>query len=676
MQVSASQYRDEAVRDAFISGLQSSLIRQRLLENSTLDLETACNQARSLESAKKSSDSYQITQTPNLAAASTTPQSNSDVVSELTEKAASATTSKKCYFCGLKYHPISKCPARDAICNKCRKDGHYQRICQSKDAPSGSSAALQTAPYNLLHASLIPSGLTKSCLLIEVNAETADALIDSGSTDNFIHPRHVVRCSLKIHSGFETVSMASSSSSKKLEGHCLATINVHGKSYPNVKLYVFPDLCADIILGQDWQAKHASVTIEYGGNNPPLKICNLTTLNVAPPLLFEHLTPQCKPIATPSRKYCQEDRIFIASEITRMLSEGIIEPSNSPWRAQVVVTKNERHKKRLVIDYSQTINRFTTLNAYPLPRIDETVNRIAQYRVFSTIDLKSAYHQVPLQDKDRLYTAFEANRRLYQFCRVPFGVRNGVAAFQKIIDDFIWDESLSDTFAYLDDITICGHDQAHHDENLEKFLAAAKGKNLTYNEGICTFSKRKLDILVSVVSEGEIRPHPNRLKPLQALPPPSDLKSLKRVHGMFSYHSRWIKNFSKKIRPLAQVKQFPIGEEALKAFDLLKKDIEQSVVGAINESLPFEIEADASEFSLAATLNQNGRPVAFFTRMLNGPELKYPAIEKEAAAIIESISKWRHYLTGRHFVLITDQQSVSYTVCSTKIMGAKLKTTK
>ena len=144
------------------------------------------------------------------------------------------------------------------------------------------------------------------------------------------------------------------------------------------------------------------MTIEYGGLQPPLKICNLTALNVDPPPLFEYLSTDCKPIAAPSRKYSQEDRTFIESEIKRMLSEGIIEPSSSPWRAQVVITKNERHKKRLVIDYSQTINRFTTLNAYPLPRIDETVNRIAQYRVFSTIDLKSAYHQVPLQDKDVL----------------------------------------------------------------------------------------------------------------------------------------------------------------------------------------------------------------------------------------------------------------------------------
>ena len=105
-----------------------------------------------------------------------------------------------------------------------------------------------------------------------------------------------------------------------------------------------------------------------------------------------------------------------------MINEGIIEPSNSPWRVQVVVTKNEKHKKRLVTDYSQTVNdylqtvnRFTTLDSYPLSRIDETVNRIAQYRVFSTTDMKRAYHQVPLRVEDKPLTAFEANRRLYQF---------------------------------------------------------------------------------------------------------------------------------------------------------------------------------------------------------------------------------------------------------------------
>ena len=94
-----------------------------------------------------------------------------------------------------------------------------------------------------------------------------------------------------------------------------------------------------------------------------------------------------------------EDKEFISTEINKLLEEEIIEPSDSPWRAQVVVTRNENHKKRLGIDYSETINRFTRLDAYPMLRIDVTVNQYAQYTVFSTVDLKSAYHQVPIKQE-------------------------------------------------------------------------------------------------------------------------------------------------------------------------------------------------------------------------------------------------------------------------------------
>jgi len=137
------------------------------------------------------------------------------------EKSASAVSNKKCYFCGLKYHQRSRCPAREAVYNKCLKIGHYQRVCQAKSPFVGSStttAALQTSGNTLLHASLIPKGLTKSCLPVEMRGEITDVLIDSGSTDNFIHPRHVKRCGLEVYSGYETVSMATSSTSKKLKG--------------------------------------------------------------------------------------------------------------------------------------------------------------------------------------------------------------------------------------------------------------------------------------------------------------------------------------------------------------------------------------------------------------------------------------------------------------------------
>lgn len=97
-----------------------------------------------------------------------------------------------------------------------------------------------------------------------------------------------------------------------------------------------------------------------------------------------------------------------------------------------------------MIDYSQTINKFTLLNAYPLPKIETLVNKLAQYDLFSTIDLKSAYHQIPILENERPFTAFEADGQLYQFKRIPFGVTNGVAAFQKTIDKIITDENLEE----------------------------------------------------------------------------------------------------------------------------------------------------------------------------------------------------------------------------------------
>ena len=231
--------------------------------------------------------------------------------------------------------------------------------------------------------------------------------------------------------------MASASLSTKSLGFCTVDLTINGRDYHNVRLYVLPQLCVDIILGQDFQQLHDSVTVKYGGSQPPLVLSGLTTLCVDPPELFANLTDDCHPIASKSRLYSFDDRTFIENETQRLLREGIIEPSNSPWRAQIVVTMDDNHKKRLAIDYSQTVNRFTQLDGYPLPRVDDTVNNIAQYRVFSTIDLRSAYHQVPIRNEDKPYTAFESSGSLYQFTRIPFGVTNGVACFQRIMDSFI-----------------------------------------------------------------------------------------------------------------------------------------------------------------------------------------------------------------------------------------------
>ena len=178
-----------------------------------------------------------------------------------------------------------------------------------------------------------------------------------------------------------------------------------------------------------------------------------------------------------------------------------------------------------------------------MPKIDEQINEIATNNVFSTIDLKEAYHQIPLSDSDKGYTAFEVAGQLWQFNRMPFGIKNGVACFQRLMDEFIAEEELSKTYAYLDNITVYRKTQEEHDQNLARFLAAAKKKNLKFNQVKCTFSSTSINLLGHHISNGDIKPDPDRMKPLRELPPPSDTRTLKSVIGSFSHYSKWIPNF-------------------------------------------------------------------------------------------------------------------------------------
>ena len=351
--VTSVVYREESIRDAFIAGLASSLIRQRLLENKTLDLKTMFDQARSLESAACSSESYKVLPPPMNAAI---PKANVEAdpptdpsTDPATLAAASGTQGRKCYFCGNKWHPRYKCPARDATCSKCQKKGHFQEVCRGGAPPSttrGASAATWNPTLATISAA-VPQSLVKSTITVSIKGRDVKALVDSGSSESFIHPKLVEAITLHVHPSSGKISMATSSLSTEVAGYCLADLTHNGRKYSNLHLSVLPGLCADLILGLDFQSQHESVVFELGGSKPALSVCGLSTLNTDPPQLFANLTDDCHPVAVKSRKYSRDELTFINSEVRRLLHEGIVEPSKSPWRAQVVVTKGENHKKRM-----------------------------------------------------------------------------------------------------------------------------------------------------------------------------------------------------------------------------------------------------------------------------------------------------------------------------------------
>ena len=204
----------------------------------------------------------------------------------------------------------------------------------------------------------------------------------------------------------------------------------------------------------------------------------------------------------------------------------------------------------MIVYYSQIINRFAFLDVYALPHIDFLIEKISQCEIYNTRDFKSAYHQIPIRENEKHYTAFEACGNLYQFRRIPFGVTNGVASFQRIVDSIIKQADLKDTFAYLDNVTVCGRTRADHDKNYDQFIKTIKEYGLTLNETKTVHATPSITLLGYQVSKGLIKPDPERFRSLRELPPPHNTKSQQRIVGMFAYYSHWISHFSDKIFPV------------------------------------------------------------------------------------------------------------------------------
>lgn len=353
--------------------------------------------------------------------------------------------------------------------------------------------------------------------------------------------------------------------------------------------------------------------------------------------------------------------------IDEMLMADIIEPSSSAWASPVVLIPKKTGGLRFCVDYRK-INSITHADAYPLPTVQEILESLCGAKVFTTLDLNSGYWQVKMSEQSKDKTAFICSQGLFQFKVMPFGLKNAPASFQRLMEVVLGDLRGKICFVYLDDIIIYSASKQQHFLDIDAVLSKLRKANLTVNMKKTHFFRDSLKFLGHIVSATGVEADPEKVQAVQDFPVPRNIKELQRFLGMAGWYHRFVPHFSMIVEPLNALKRkgakFLWTPQCQASFDALKDQLTSPpVLGHPNFNLPFMVYTDASEVGLGAVLvQQTGlgteEVLAFASRTLNAAERNYTTTEQECLAIVWALEKWRYYLEGKFFTVVTDHSSL------------------
>ena len=382
----------------------------------------------------------------------------------------------------------------------------------------------------------------------------------------------------------------------------------------------------------------------------------------------------------------------VREHLREMIEAGAIKESKSPYSSNAVIVRKKDGSIRFCVDFRK-LNNKTIKDAHAIPRVEESLHILAGSKYFSKLDLRSGYWQVEIEEKDKSKTAFQVGSLgFYEFNRMPFGLCNAPATFQRLMERCMGDLNLSFCLIYLDDIIIYSSTFEEHLERLEAVFERLEQHNLKLKASKCEFFKTKESYLGHVVSEEGVETEREKTEALKSWPIPKNVKDVWAFLGFTGYYRRFIKNYASIARPLndllvghctngtkkgkkSKTKSAPfVWEERQQvAFDsLIEKLTSPPILAYADCRLPFKLHTDASCTGLGAILYQNqdgvDRVVSYASRSLKPSEKNYPAHKLEFLALKWAVTeKFHDYLYGAEFEVVTDNNPLTYVFTTAKL---------
>ena len=327
---------------------------------------------------------------------------------------------------------------------------------------------------------------------------------------------------------------------------------------------------------------------------------------------------------------------------------------------------------RPCIDY-RGLNSITIRNTYPLPLIDAAFVPLQGASIFTTLDLRNAYHLVRIREGDEWKTAFNTPSGHYEYLVMPFGLCNAPAVFQALVNDALRDMLGRFVFVYLDDILIYSRSLKEHQEHVRTVLQRLLENKLFVKTEKCSFHASSTSFLGFIISQGELRMDPAKVSAVADWPTPTNRKQLQRFLGFSNFYRRFVRNYSSAAAPLTALTStavpFRWNPKADAAFsDLKRRFISSPILVHPDQSRQFVVEVDASDTGVGAVLSQRLpgddklHPCAFFSHKLDPPERNYDVGNRELLAVVRALEEWRHWLEGaaHPFIVWTDHRNLSY----------------